>query len=97
MKIIRNGKIVRLAAGGEVRAGRANAQRVGGGVNLAKLKRIKVNQGEIFFKNEGTRTTPVGCPPSWRNSWPQSACCAGKVRRSATDSTSDGFMGVNGT
>jgi len=48
MKIIRNGKIVWLAAGGQVRAGLANAQRAGGGVNLAKLKRIKVNQGGIF-------------------------------------------------
>ena len=63
MKIMRNGKIGRLAAGVQT------------GGNLAKLKRIKVNQGEIFFnENErvgvrvivGTgRPHPDGCRTRW--------------------------------
>ena len=117
MKIIRNGKIVRLAAGGGVRAGLAGARRAGGGVNWARPGAIKVNQAKSrhFFEKRdetegfladcgdgpspprGIRDELVGCQASWKGSWSQSACCAGKVRRSATDSTSHGFRGVNGT
>jgi hypothetical protein len=72
---------------------------------------IKVNQGEIFLKEEvqdemagclvrggdgpsplrGTPDASVNCSTSGRGSQPQSACGAGKVRRSATDSTSYGL------
>ncbi|HSY18255.1 MAG TPA: hypothetical protein VK815_07980 [Candidatus Acidoferrales bacterium] len=52
---------------------------------------IKVNQGEKNSKKEEMQTELEGCSPSGRDSQPQSACFAGRVCRSATNSTSHGL------
>ena len=60
MKIIRNGKIVRLAAGG---GPDWQAPGVRKGVNLAEPGAIKVNQGKSnhFFENKGAQEELEGC------------------------------------
>jgi len=64
--------------------------------NKAEFGPIKVDQGEINKKSMEAQDELVGCPTSRRNRQPQSACGAGKVCRSATDSTSDGFKTEGG-
>jgi len=59
--------------------------------NKAEFGPIKVDQGEINKKNAEEQDELVGCPTSRRNRQPQSACGAGKICRSATDSTSGGL------
>jgi hypothetical protein len=58
--------------------------------NKAELNPIKVNQGEKQINQEQMQAGLEGCSPSWRHSQPQRACCAGRVCRSATNSTSHG-------
>ena len=93
MKIIRNGKIVRLAAGGEVRAGRAGACLAGGGVNLAKLKRIKVNQRVLrysFCQNiDSLAKTGISIFLASQpvNTWKNIPCKKHQQRQACPDST----------